>query len=148
MQAPIQEYLNGICCEESIIYNFDADANWQSVGIVSQVTFDVINMVTTSDFVLDGNNIKANVISVGNAGILDLSGKSIANINNLSISAFFYNLVLSNNLLTTSSYATMEAWANNLPNSNVFVDFSNNIDSVSGTNLEAILISKGWSVLA
>jgi hypothetical protein len=148
MQTPIQNYLKSICCEESLIYNFEADANWQSVGIVSQVTFDVINMVTTSDFSLDGNNIKANVISVGNAGILDLSGKTITNINNLSISAYFYNLIVSNNLLTTSSYATMEAWANNLPNSNVFVDFSNNIDSVSGTNLEAILISKGWSVFS
>jgi hypothetical protein len=148
MQIITQGFFNGLCCEESIIYNFDADANWQSVGIVSQITFDVINLVTTSDFVKNGNNIKANVISVGNAGILDLSGKTITNVNNLSISAYFYNLVLSNNLLTTSSYTAMEAWANNLPNSNVFVDFSNNIDSVSGTNLEVILISKGWSVLA
>jgi len=42
----------------------------------------------------------------------------------------------------------METWANSLPvSTGKDILFVNNIDSVSGTNLEAILISKGWNVI-
>lgn len=145
MQTIVQDFFNDLCCPPT--YNFDVDSNdWAGAGIISQVTFETIVGCTCSSFVLSGNNIKANVTSVGNAGILDLSNKTINNINNLSISTSYNSLLLNNNLLTTSSYIAMEIWANNLPNSNIYADFSGNIDLVSGTNLEAILISKGWNV--
>ena len=59
-------------------------------------------------------------------------------------------LGLSTNQMTTAGYTASETWANNQPSftntntCNVF--FNNNIDSVSGTNLETILQSKNCTV--
>ena len=57
-------------------------------------------------------------------------------------------LYLENNQMTTAGYIASEPWANTMTvipgRGNVY--FNNNIDSVSGTNLETILIAKGWTV--
>jgi hypothetical protein len=51
--------------------------------------------------------------------------------------------------MTTAGYTASESWANNLHNapSGGTISFSSNTDSATGTNLEAILTSKGWAVL-
>jgi hypothetical protein len=53
------------------------------------------------------------------------------------------------NILTTVGYANSEAWANGMHNapSGGSIDFQFNTDSASGTNLETILTSKGWTVI-
>jgi hypothetical protein len=59
------------------------------------------------------------------------------------------DLVFESCNLTLADYESMEDWANSLP---VFIscifNFSNNTDSVSGTTLESILISKNATVIA
>jgi len=53
-------------------------------------------------------------------------------------------LDLSDNLLTTDSYISMEEWATNLPTftSECQMLFTGNIDSITGTDLETILLTK------
>ena len=57
-------------------------------------------------------------------------------------------LGLENNQMTTAGYTGSEPWANAMSvipgRGNVYI--SGNPDSVSGTNLETILIAKGWTV--
>jgi Leucine-rich repeat (LRR) protein len=59
-------------------------------------------------------------------------------------------LSLKNNLITNTGYSNSEAWANNqIPfTSSCEIDLNGNIDSVSGTNLESILLTKNATVLA
>ena len=60
------------------------------------------------------------------------------------------NLILYNNQMTTAGYIASEPWANamNVIPGRGDILIYNNINSASGTNLETILISKGWSVTA
>ena len=53
------------------------------------------------------------------------------------------------NQMTTAGYAASESWANLQPSftSNCNISFSGNSNSVSGTNLKTILISKNATVL-
>jgi len=50
--------------------------------------------------------------------------------------------------MTTAGYTGSEPWANAMSviPGRGFIDFATNPDSASGTNLETILIAKGWSV--
>ena len=78
--------------------------------------------------------------------ILDLHGN---NLNSILLNSTFSkvrNATFSGNKLTLSSYVAMESWANNLEISDGTMEFIGNIDSVSGTNLETILISKGRTI--
>lgn len=58
------------------------------------------------------------------------------------------HLQLNNNQITAVGYTASEPWANAMSvipgRGNVY--FNNNVDSVSGTNLETVLIAKGWAV--
>jgi Leucine-rich repeat (LRR) protein len=57
-------------------------------------------------------------------------------------------LGLSDNLMTTAGYTASEPWANGMhtaPSGGV-IYLNGNPDSASGTNLETILTSKGWTV--
>ncbi len=72
-----------------------------------------------------------------------------------TITEFYYalpiglqGLDLSNNQMTIAGYTASETWANAQPSftSSCNVYFTSNIDSVSGTNLETILISKNCTV--
>jgi len=59
------------------------------------------------------------------------------------------NLGLSGNQMTIAGYTASETWANAQPSfiSSCNVYFTNNIDSVSGTDLETILISKNCTII-
>jgi hypothetical protein len=59
-------------------------------------------------------------------------------------------LNFSENEFTTIGYAASEVWANLMYIAPVpgTIYFENNTNSVSGTNLESILIGKGWTVVA
>jgi len=60
------------------------------------------------------------------------------------------SLYLYNNQMTIAGYTASETWANTQPifTSLCNVFFNSNIDNVSGTNLEAILISKNCQVIS
>ena len=58
------------------------------------------------------------------------------------------NVDLNTNQMTTAGYTASEPWANAMSvipgRGNVFI--GGNVDSVSGTNLQTILIAKGWNL--
>ena len=60
------------------------------------------------------------------------------------------SIFLNDNQMTTAGYIGSEPWANAMSvipgRGTVYI--SGNVDSVSGTDLETILISKGWTVIA
>jgi hypothetical protein len=59
------------------------------------------------------------------------------------------NIQFSNCGFELFTYTAMETWANSLHSTSTgLVEFTGNIDSVVGTNLEAILLSKGWNVIS
>lgn len=58
------------------------------------------------------------------------------------------NINLGYNQFNTAGYIASEPWANSLHSTtagNIFID--SNTNSASGTNLESILVGKGWSVV-
>jgi len=59
-------------------------------------------------------------------------------------------ILLNDNQMTTAGYTASETWATGLHIAPIGgnISFANNIDSVSGTNLETILLGKGWIVTA
>ena len=59
-------------------------------------------------------------------------------------------LDLSNNQMTLSDYTASEVWANSQPafTNPCNVYFNSNINSITGTNLEAILITKNCVIIA
>ena len=104
-----------------------------------------------------------NLYFVNNNGISIFDTNLLTNnliglyLNDCSLTSFTPNLPqtiisieLDNNNLNLESYNGMETWANNLnPRNNITtIRFVNNIDSVSGTNLRTILISKNFNVIA
>ncbi len=172
METQLQDYLNGICCTTpTVTYNFDVDSSdWAGAGITDQASFESTLKVTVDQFILSGNNIKANILTViGNS--LGLSSYNVTNVNyitvpglqdldlsnnqniqfnpSLSLPTSLANLILSSNQMTTSGYTASETWANGIHNAPIggIIDLSANVDSASGTNLESILIAKGWTVL-
>lgn len=60
------------------------------------------------------------------------------------------NLYLFKNQMTTAGYVTSEAWATAQPSftSNCLIKFDDNTDSVTGTNLETILLTKNTTITA
>jgi Leucine-rich repeat (LRR) protein len=60
------------------------------------------------------------------------------------------NLELNFNVMTTAGYTASEPWANNQPSftNNCNIRFNNNINSVTGTNLESILLTKNATIFA
>ncbi len=80
---------------------------------------------------------------------LSLSGNQITEFNpSIALPTALIELYLDSNLLTTASYLLSETWATSQP---AFVNicevlFESNINSVSGTTLETILISKNCTV--
>jgi hypothetical protein len=172
LEPALQDYFNGICCNTPVVtYNFDVDSSdWAGTGITDQASFDSALGVTTSDFLLSGNNIKANILTTTN-NYIDLNSKNITNVNHITVSGLktlnlsnnkivTFNpsialpnslqiLYLGDNQMTTAGYTASEPWANGMhtaPSGVTNLELQFNPDSASGTNLEAILISKGWAV--
>jgi hypothetical protein len=58
-------------------------------------------------------------------------------------------LDLASNQMTTAGYIASETWATAQPafTSTCLIKLQNNIDSVTGTNLETILLTKNTTVL-
>jgi hypothetical protein len=52
--------------------------------------------------------------------------------------------------MTTAGYSASESWANGMHTapSGGTIEIQSNTNSASGTNLETILVSKGWTVYA
>jgi hypothetical protein len=171
MQTEVQDYFNGLCCPPIIEFNFDVDSSsWSTNGITDQNSFNLALGVSTSAFLLSGNNIKATITSyflpinqllAGNknitnvnyftapgAFVLDFTNNLLTDFNpSKPITTTISQILFNSNNLNNASYTSMETWANglhNIPGGTGAIDFRNNIDSVSGTNLETILTSKGW----
>ncbi len=194
MNTELQDYLNGICCSTPVVtYNFDVDSlDWAGGGITDKASFESVLRVTTDQFVLNGNNIKANILTT-TGDTLKFGNQTVTNVNYITVSGLIeinlegnqivtfnpsialpsslqilylesnqivtFNpsialpssllyLTLSGNQMTTAGYTASEPWANGIHTapSGGHIYFSNNIDSVSGTNLETILTNKGWTV--
>jgi len=82
---------------------------------------------------------------------LGLSNNSIVTFNpSIPLPESLSGLNLSNNEMTTAGYAASEPWANGMHDAPVEngIEFWGNLDSVAGTNLETILVGKGWNVIA
>jgi Leucine-rich repeat (LRR) protein len=100
-----------------------------------------------------GNNQLTSVPDFSGLPLLNnlyLQNNQLTSVLDFSNLPLLEDLNLSGNQLTLASYTTAETWANLLTTfANVCqIDFSNNIDSISGTNLETILISKNCNVIA
>jgi Leucine-rich repeat (LRR) protein len=217
METQLQDYFNGLCCPTPVVtYNFDVDSSdWAGAGITDQASFDSVLGVTTSDFLLSGNNIKANILTT-NGNNINLLSRQITNIGYITVSGLIeidlgsnqiatfnptialpsslqnlyladnqivdfnptialpsslvflglhsnqivnFNpsialpsslqfLNLSSNQMTTSGYTASEPWANGMHNapSGGAIEIHSNTNSATGTNLETILIAKGWTV--
>jgi len=81
--------------------------------------------------------------------ILVLASNQIVDFNpSIALPIGLQNLDLGGNQMTIAGYTASETWANAQPSftSSCNVYFTNNIDSVSGTDLETILISKNCTI--
>ena len=82
--------------------------------------------------------------------ILALNSNQIVTFNpTTALPSSLTELYLSNNRMTLADYTASETWATNQPafTNPCYVVFNSNIDSITGTNLEAILISKGCIII-
>lgn len=88
-------------------------------------------------------------IALPTLGLLQLGGNQIVIFNpTVALPDTIQSLELISNQMTTAGYTASEPWANAMsviPGRGT-VYFNGNIDSASGTTLQTILISKGWSV--
>jgi len=107
---------------------------------------------------LQSLNIAENLITVFNPSIalpiglqyLGLGSNQIVDFNpSIALPIGLQSLELGFNQMTIAGYTASETWANAQPSftSSCNVYFTNNIDSVSGTDLETILISKNCTII-
>ena len=125
---------------------------------------DLTNIVVT-DFNFEGDRIFCNMTADGTVydlselglinadkigvvnglNILILTSNQIVTFNpTIPLPSSLINLNLFSNQMTLASYTAFEVWANTQPafTNPCSVYFYNNIDSITGTNLEAILLTK------
>jgi len=81
--------------------------------------------------------------------LLDLDNNLLTEFNPTTLfpTTSLTDLRLKNNLITTAGYVASEPWANSLSVGISAIQFTGNVNSVAGTNLESILISKGYNVI-
>ena len=165
-------------CEEEPTYNFDLTSpNWASEGVTDEASFinwlagkSLTNIVVT-DFNFVGDRIFCNMTADGT--IYNLSGFGLVNadkigiVNGLKILILVSNQIvkfnpttplpitlttlnLISNQMTLAGYTASEVWANAQPafTNPCIVHFIGNIDSITGTNLEAILLTKNCVIQA
>jgi hypothetical protein len=96
-------------------------------------------------------NFNPSIVLPSSLQFLYLSGNQIVTFNpTLPLPASLVFLGLNDNQMTTAGYTASEPWANGMhtaPSGGTII-LDTNTDSVSGTNLETILIGKGWTVNA
>ena len=157
-------------------YNFDITGDWTGLGVSDLASFILIitsvysnftNLVVT-DFKLENNRLQCNltaegtsfqmnllgltqVLKIGNVPTLsdlDLASNELTKVFNFSQYPDMINIAMYSNLFTNDSYKKAEVWAKYLPQVTTphYILFYDNIDTIVGTNLEAILTSKGWTV--
>ena len=153
-------------------YNFDLTSpKWASKGVTDEASFinwliakGLSNIIVT-DFNFVGDRIFCNMTA--NGVIYDLSRLGLVNADKIGVVNGLINLYLNDNQIVTfnptiplpsrltildlsynqmtlASYTASEVWANTQPafTNTCSVYVYNNIDSITGTNLEAILITK------
>ena len=150
--------------------------NWASQGVTDEASFinwlrtrGFTNIVVT-DFNFVGNRIFCNMTADGtnydlsNLGLvnadkigvvnglttLDLSNNQIITFNpTIPLPNTLTTLSLPGNQMTLADYTASETWATNQPafTNPCNVRFSGNIDSITGTNLEAILLTKNCVII-
>ena len=159
-------------------YNFDLTSpNWISNGVTDEASFinwlgrkGLTNIVVT-DFNFVGDRIFCNMTADGTN--YDLSDLGLVNADKIGVvngltNLYLYDnqivtfnppiplpsnltyLYLFNNQMTLAGYTASEAWANAQPafTNPCYVFFIGNIDSITGTNLEAILLTKNCNITA
>ena len=152
--------------------------NWASQGVTDEASFinwlrfinDLTNIVVT-DFNFIGDKIFCNMTADGTN--YDLSNLGLVNVDKIGVvnglthlrlydnqivtfnpsialpNSLTY-LYLNDNQMTLAGYTASEAWANAQPafTNPCRVYFVGNIDSITGTNLEAILLTKNCVIQA
>ena len=101
---------------------------------------------------LEGNQIVTFNPTLSLPSSLSQLGLAVNNIvtfnptNSLPISLVYLSLF--NNQMTTAGYIASEPWANTQPafSSNCTIAFQANINSITGTNLETILLTKNCTI--
>ena len=165
------------CEEVQPTYNFDLTTpNWASKGVTDEASFinflryTLTNIVVT-DFNFVGDRIFCNMTADGtyysldNLGLVNvdkigvvngltaliLAGNQIVTFNpTIPLPSSLINLNLTSNQMTLAGYTASEVWANAQPafTNPCTIDFRGNRDSIAGTNLEAILLTKNCVIIA
>ncbi len=158
-------------------YNFDLTSpNWASEGVIDEASFinwlaaKLLTNIVVTDFNLVGDRIFCNMTADGtfyNLGYLGLvnadkigvvNGLAVLILNDNHIETFTPTIPLPNTLITLSlnsnqmtlaGYTASEVWANAQPafTNLCTLEAENNIDSIIGTNLAAILLTKNCQIL-
>ena len=163
------------CEEVPPTYNFDLTTpNWALMGITNEASFinwlryTLTNIVVT-DFNFVGDRIFCNMTAHGTA--YDLSDLGLVNVDKIGVvnglttldltfnqivtfnptiplPSSLTHLDLNFNQMTLAGYTASEVWANAQPafTNPCTVSFIGNIDSITGTNLEAILLTKNCTI--
>ena len=116
------------------------------------VNFDPTLPNTLTELYLNDNQIvtfNPSIALPSGLQYLDLRNNQIVSFNpSVPLPSLLLSLTLIDNQMTTAGYTASEPWANAMSvipsRGNIYI--YSNINSASGTNLETILIAKGWSV--
>lgn len=134
-------------------YNFNVVANWSGASVSDLATFQTFIDTNTNGtnsvnyFLLEGNNLRASFDT--DLTTIDLSGLDITDIGYMNFLDVSVAINMQFNNFTNAIYTTLEAWATSQDfASGCFIDFSNNLDTITGTNLETILVGKGVTIIA
>ena len=154
---------------EHSLYNIDlTSSNWGGITTASAWESQFLSIdgsiANVSNFTLENGRVRFNVETdvleldlsnqdITDVGVIDIGGLLYLGLSDNQLTSFdpsialpsgLLELDLSSNQLTTISYTNAEAWANAQPafTNPCNVYFRNNINSITGTNLESILLTK------
>jgi len=162
-QTAIASYLEGYdkkSNETLIVKLFEPNVNlgleldWSGQGVTDQASFETWFDANTNStsliieyFSLVGNLLNLELTT--NSTTLDLSNTGLINIHNLESLIALTSINLQLNGLTNADYTLLETWANNQTDftSPCAIDFSLNTDSITGTDLETILLTKNATII-
>ena len=140
---------------DRIFCNMTADGTTYELGSLGLENADKIGVVNGLNTLRLNNNqivtFNPTIPLQSSLDYLDLSRNQIVTFNpTIPLPSSLTYLRLNENQMTLAGYAASDAWANTQPafTNLCFVYFDLNIDSISGTNLEAILITKNCVIQA